>query len=213
MSLRAAKVGPIVGHTTDISARIWVRADSQTDTSIGLDSGIRTIGVIAVISKDGEELYPKPCYYFRLKREFDRSGTINLGSDQGTDTLVPDSRYVVRVGTLLLDDPIDDDEGVEWQYLQTRLPGPEAWLDDLLNLPPEKSEANFRTFPSADSDWSQLDFLLGSCRYPGLFWKTRDSDRIFAPKASTVHISDRRLPKLPMEPWATYFRKAPLLLF
>lgn len=193
-SLRAAGVGPIVGHTTGTSARIWVRADPQTDSSAALDSETRTIGVIAVLSKDGARLRTKPCYYFRLQREFDRSGTINLGADPGTKALEPDTCYVTRVGTLLLDDPIDDDEGVDWEHLQSRLPPAEAWHDDLSKLPAEKSEAVFRTFPAESDDQDRLDFLLGSCRYPGLLWKIRHSDRIFAPMARVMDDDDDASP-------------------
>ncbi|MEO1224852.1 MAG: alkaline phosphatase D family protein [Pseudomonadota bacterium] len=182
-SLRPAGLGPIVGHTTATSARIWVRADPRTDSSSDLDSQTRTIGVLSV-----RHAAAKPedatCYYFRLRREFDRSGTINLGADEGTTALDADQAYVVRAGTLLLDDPIDDDEGIGWQRLQSRLPTPDAWREDLQELPEGRSEARFRTFPAEPTD--RLDFLLGSCRYPGLLWKVRHADRIFAPMARQV---------------------------
>ncbi|MEM7441885.1 MAG: alkaline phosphatase D family protein [Pseudomonadota bacterium] len=180
-SLRPAGLGPIVGHTTATSARIWIRADPDTDSNRDLDSRTRTVGVLAVLKEDGRALRSKPCYYFRLRREFDRSGTINLGVDPGTADLKPDTQYVLRAGTLLLDDPIDDDEGADWDYLQSRLPPPRAWLDDLNRLPADKAEASFSTFPEDTAD--RLDFLLGSCRYPGLMWKIRHSDRIFEPMA------------------------------
>lgn len=183
-SLRPAGLGPIVGHTTATSARIWIRADPSTESSNTLDSQTRTIGVLAVIKEGGKALRSKRCYYFRLRREFDRSGTITLGVDDGTLALKPNTDYVLRAGTLLLDDPIDDDEGAGWEYLQSRLPPASAWLHDLNDLPAEKSEANFTTFP--ESDTGKLDFLLGSCRYPGLMWKIRHADRIFGPMADLV---------------------------
>ena len=195
-SLRAAGVGPIIGHTTATSARIWIRADPQSDSSGALDSETRTLGVIAVLSKDGKPLPKELCYYFRLQREFDRSGTINLGADPGTEALEPNARYVVRVGTLLLDDPIDDDKPVDWKHLQSRLPPPDAWLEDLSNLPVDKSEAVFQTFPADGDSLDRLDFLLGSCRYPGLLWKIRHADRIFAPMASLLDDNkDASLPR------------------
>lgn len=189
-SLRAAGVGPIVGHTTASSARIWIRADPETDSSGSLDSETRTVGVIGILSPEGTSSRRKPYYYFRLHREFDRSGTINLGGDRGTIKLAPDTRHVVRVGTLLLDDPIDDDEGVDWEHLQSRLPPAHAWHEDLMELPAEKSEAVFRTFPSEDKRKDRLDFLMGSCRYPGLLWKIRHADRIFAPMARLMEAED-----------------------
>ena len=85
--LRPVGVGPIVGHTTDTTARIWVRADPSTDTNGELDSTTRSLGVIAVLKEGGSRLRVKPCYYFRLHREFDRSGTINLGGDQGDNAV------------------------------------------------------------------------------------------------------------------------------
>ncbi len=189
-SLRAAGIGPIVGHTTATSARIWVRADPETDSSRDLDSDTRTIGVIAILSIGGSRPRKKPCYYFRLRREFDRSGTIDLGADPGTSALDPDTQYVARVGTLLLDDPIDDEEGMGWDQLQSRLPPAEAWLDDLERLPADKSEAVFRTFPSDADTQDHLDFLLGSCRFPGLLWKIRHADRIFGPMARLLEPDD-----------------------
>ena len=189
-SLRAAGVGPIVGHTTATSARIWIRADPDTDSSRALDSDTRTIGVIAILSIGGSRPRKKPCYYFRLRREFDRSGTINLGVDPETIALEPDTDYVLRVGTLLLDDPIDDQEGADWARLRGRLPPADAWLADLEALPDDKSEAEFRTFPAEDDGQDRLDFLLGSCRYPGLLWKIRHADRIFAPMARMTDRDD-----------------------
>ena len=187
-SLRPAGLGPIIGHTTATSTRIWIRADPDTDSSRDLDSRTRTVGVLAILKEDGRTLRTKPCYYFRLRREFDRSGTINLGVDPGTAGLKPNTYYVLRAGTLLLDDPIDDDEGADWDYLQHRLPPPKAWLEDLNRLPADKSEASFSTFPDGLSD--RLDFLLGSCRYPGLMWKIRHSDRIFEPMAGMAADTD-----------------------
>jgi len=185
-SLRAAGVGPIVGHVTDSSARIWIRADPDTDQKSGLDSSTRTIGVIGIIKQNGKECTSPQCYYFRLRREFDRSGTITLGVDPGTLPLHSDTIYEIRIGTLLLDDPIDDELGITWDRLQSRLPAAQAWLEDLKSLPEEASEAVFRTFPALNSGPARFDFLLGSCRYPGLLWKVRDSDRMFAPMAAVT---------------------------
>ena len=41
--------------------------------------------------------------------------------------------------------------------------------------------ASFTTFPTGERAANQLSFLLGSCRYPGLLWKRKHSDRIFGP--------------------------------
>ncbi|MDE0034801.1 MAG: alkaline phosphatase D family protein [Deltaproteobacteria bacterium] len=145
--------------------------------------------MIAITMEGGSRLRVKPCYYFRLQREFDRSGTINLGG-QVNPPLKPDTSYEIRVGTLLLDDPIDDDQLLDLKQLEDKLPPAKAWLKDLFALPEEQSKAEFRTFPTSGVGDDQLDFLLGSCRYPGLLWKFRHSDRIFAPMAESLADAD-----------------------
>ena len=110
--------------------------------------------------------------------------------------LQPNTSYEIRVGTLFLDDPIEDDDVTEWEQLQNKLPPAKAWLNDLIALPEEKSKAEFQTFPTCGIGDEQLDFLLGSCRYPGLLWKVRHSDRIFAPMAKMLDdIEDNSRPR------------------
>lgn len=199
--LRPPGLGPIVGHTTDRSSRIWIRADPAADDGDHPGTGRRTLGVAGVVAKDGRRLGPSNTFYFRLHREFDRSGSINLGPDTPGLALAPDAVYAVRVGCLVLDDPVSDDAEFESEELFKRLPEPAAWRDDLEALDPAQSKAVVRTFPAeaahgavpgqADSSTAlaaagpaeRLSFLLGSCRYPGLLWKVRHSDRIFGPMA------------------------------
>lgn len=133
-------------------------------------------------------------FYFRLRREFDRSGSINLGADTiglGPDMpdfrLEADTEYEVRTGCLVLDDPIDDDAEYLSEELLKRLPPSSAWREDLESLDPRLSRARFRTFPAEDVSPGRLSFLLGSCRYPGLLWKVRHSDRIFGPMADLAN--------------------------
>lgn len=172
-----------MGHTTDTTSRIWIRAPGDTDEGGVPVSDRRTVGVIGIVSRNGRRLDPMKTFYFRLRREFDRSGTINLGSDTPGFGLEPDSTYVVKTGCLVLDDPIDDGEELTSDQLLGRLPGSSAWRQDLAALPPERSRATIRTFPPRNSESDTLGFLLGSCRYPGLLWKVRHSDRIFGPMA------------------------------
>jgi alkaline phosphatase D len=155
---------------------------------VTLHSNRRTIGVIAVIKENDQEIprARRRVYYFRLHREYDRTGTFNLGVDSSLGTsnpshaLLPDTDYVARVGTLTIDDPFPDDESVPDELLARRLPRPEDadWFDDLLELEAEHSEARFRTFPEKTD---ALTFILGSCRYPGILWKVKDADQIFGP--------------------------------
>lgn len=181
-TLRQPGLGPIVGHTTERTSRIWIRANPETDGDHP-ESGHRTIGVIGVLSENGERLDPVPTAYFRLRREFDRSGSINLGKDTPGFSLKPDSEYDVRAGYLLLDDAFDDSAEFESDELLKRLPPSSVWRTDLQQLDPVGSAAVVKTFPTEDQAGGRLSFLLGSCRYPGLLWKARHSDRIFAPMA------------------------------
>lgn len=188
-ALRLPGLGPIVGHTTDTTSRVWVRADPETDDGDHPEASRRTMAAIGVLSKNGVALDPMPTAYFRLHREFDRSGSINLGEDpiqlpEGTEfALEPDSEYELRVGCLVLDDALDDDAEFESDELLRRLPHSSAWRDDLRSLDPAKAGAVVRTFPADSQAPDRVSFLLGSCRYPGLLWKVRHSDRIFAPMA------------------------------
>gem|GEM_PF-5886177 len=174
------------------------------DQGPNLDENKRTVGVIGVV----EEKQGKPAigraWYFRLPREFDRTGTFRLGvdvqlgfypddfRDQGKSVpknvpeampmvLAPDTNYVVRLGTLTIDDPLPNEENLpDWQLFPL-LPKIEAIKSDLLELPSATSEARFRTFPADDKVGDGFSFLLGSCRYPGLLWKIKEADRIFGP--------------------------------
>lgn len=196
--LRPPALGPIVGHTTERSCRLWIQADDARDGPGGESSRHRTVGVIGLLSDDGKTV--SRAWYFRLQREFDRTGTFVLGEDVALGQhrndglaperqdkpieLRPDTRYVVRMGTLSLDDPSPDDEAISDVMLAARLPQIDNIKDMLLRLPAEQSEAAFRTFPRSDQPQDRLAFLLGSCRYPGLMWKVKEADQIFAPMAT-----------------------------
>ena len=184
-SLREPGLGPIVGHTTSNSCRLWVRAADPDDKGSIISSNRRTIGVLTVLERGK----PKPndparSAYFRLHREYDRTGTFNLGVDSSLGQngpgfkLKPNTSYEVRLGTIALDDSRHDDEATSDEELAERLPPPEAWAVDLSKLSSSKSEALVRTFPKKSDTMS---FMIGSCHYPGLLWKKRHSDRIFGP--------------------------------
>lgn len=192
-SLREPTLGPIVGHTTDHSCRIWIRTGDPADTGAALSENRRTIGVITVLKNNKvDPRDPTRTAYFRLHREFDRTGTFNLGVDptlrgEGAPfTLRSNTTYKVRVGTLALDDAYPEEESISSEDLAKKLPDPTVWLDDLMRLDPETSEAEFRTFPATSK---KLSFLFGSCHYPGLLWKKKHSDRIFGPMLDQVNSS------------------------
>jgi len=157
----------------------------------------RTVGVIGLLS--GERKILK-AYYFRLQREFDRTGIFTLGEDVALGRhesdgvapaeidkpykLRPDSEYVVRMATLSVDDPRPDDDSPSDAEIAKRLPDIENIQDMLLGKELDDYEVTFRTFPDKDSIQDKVSFLLGSCRYPGLLWKIKEADRIFGPMLS-----------------------------
>ena len=216
-SLRAPGLGPIVGHTTDTTCRIWIRGGDPADEKTELASERRTVGVIGIVAP-GKTPKISDAWYFRLHREFDRTGSFVLGQDyqlgwhandfkeEGkrpptklpkgiqSDPLRPDTEYTVRLGTLTIDDPLPDDETLpDWQ-LRDRLPDINLIKGDLLKLSDTESEAVFRTFPKTGTVANRMSFILGSCRFPGLLWKIKEADRIFAP------VYDHVVPKKQEDP-------------
>ncbi|ODS33055.1 MAG: PhoD-like phosphatase [Candidatus Scalindua rubra] len=186
-SIRAPRLGPTVGHTTFNTCRLWIKAEDSGDDGRTLTGNRRTIGVITVLKSNGEADPKDPgrTNYFRLHREYDRTGTFNLGVDKGLNgsgkpfALAPNTSYRVRMGTLALDDVLAEDDTISDEDIASRLPNPGVWVEELMKLPEESSEAEFKTFSKSTSD--TLSFILGSCRYPGLLWKKKNSDRIFEP--------------------------------
>ena len=183
-------LGPIIGHVTHESVRIWARADRSTALEVSSGANVRTLGVLGIFEQ-GSKRFARgevPCFYFRLPREYSRTGTITIGHKLNPwkdkkYLLQPDTRYVARVGVLHLDDPDGFFDKMEWDELRARLPDVSNWEVDLRTLPDAECEATFFTFPDPADGRSKFKFLLGSCRYPGLAWKQRKSDRIFGPMA------------------------------
>ena len=194
-TLRKPALGPIVGHTTHQSCRLWIAASDALDEK-SLDEDRRTIGVIGIVGAAGR-VDPASIAYFRLRREFDRTGTFNLGVDKSLwrdeaeraalqpYQLQPNTPYRVRMASLNLDDAYPNDHNVPSELIVAKLPPASAWADMLnLGLAEEAyAEAMFTTQPAppAVPTPATLSFLLGSCRYPGLLWKRKEADRIFGP--------------------------------
>ena len=179
--LRHPALGPIVGHTTPDSCRIWIRAGLKDDDGIPLDPSKRTVGVLGLTLEDRLAIREPMVHYFRLRREYDRTGTMDVGEERLLpDGLHPGGRYRVRVGCLVMDDPDPRDIEASDAVVFARLPDPQVWTEQLLALDPARSEATFRTFPNdGNAPEEPVSFMMGSCRYPGLGWKSRHSDRIF----------------------------------
>jgi len=190
--LRAPHLGPIVGHTTERSCRLWIRAEDPADRQVELADERRTIGVVAILQVGGKAIpvAKRPIYYFRLRREYDRTGTFNLGIDSSlgskdkSQSLTPDTEYRVRLATFALDDPLPNDIDTDDGRLAEKLPPPSVWGEEFDGLSATKCEAVFRTFGDPNTIQPQLGFLLGSCRYPGVLWQKREADQIFAPMLS-----------------------------
>lgn len=204
-TLRPPGLGPVIGHTTSSSCRLWIRAGDPQDEGARLAADRRTIGIIGLLDDDRTGF--EAAYYFRLHREFDRTGTFTLGRDvslgrhvtDGLDdeadrpvVLTPDTAYTARLATLTIDDPLPDAQSLSSRDLAQRLPDVNRMAPQLLDLPAESCEVDFRTFPPEADVADRLGFLLGSCRYPGLMWKVKKADRIFGPMRAHFEPQDGR---------------------
>src|SRR5688572_13562008 len=127
--LRAPDPGPIVGHTTTESVRIWIRGEGE-------DSH-RTIGIAAIF--DATDILLQGPIYFRLHREYDRTGTVDFVG------LLPNTYYIVRAASLAIDS-VDEDVFVKDEEVFERLPqDTKVWEADLRKLPAVHCEARFQT--------------------------------------------------------------------
>ena len=190
--LRHPALGPIVGHTTPDSCRVWIRADPRDEDGNPADPSKRTVGVLGLIRDDRLGIPEPMVHYFRLRREFDRTGTLDVGEERLlAEGLHPGGRYRVKVGYLVVDDPDPPDVEASDAEVFARLPDPSVWAEQLLALDPARSEATFRTFPNdGDAPQEPVSFMIGSCRYPGLGWKSRHSDRIFGAMCEMLEWAD-----------------------
>ena len=205
--LRTPGLGPIVGHTTSTSCKLWIRADDPEDSGTTLAPNRRTVGVIAIYNDDDGKPGPvltdghQPAiYYFRVHREQDRCGTFEIGVDRGMGQstpsvqLTPDTSYHVMIGTLTIDDSAPDEKSVDDNALKDFLPPVTLWQNTLLSLQQSHNScASFSTFPALmhnKKTVETLSFVVGSCRYPGLFWRHKHSDTIFKPIRDHVHRHD-----------------------
>lgn len=197
MNLFRPALGPIVGHTTDSSCRLWIAAydtQDENDTS----ANIRSIGVLGVVGSDNK-VAKENIYYFRLHRKYHRTGTFNLGKDitlWATEeeklqlksfSLKPDTTYQVRMAylevSLNTEEEEEDDSDTSEQVVQY-LPPVSVWADQLNrdDIGPVYVVADFKTQPKSGNKRVPLNFIFGSCRnnwFNGLPFKKKDSDKIF----------------------------------
>lgn len=160
-AIRSPGLGPIIGHTTATSVRVWMRAQDVGDA--------HTVGVAVLQTAAGKTL-PKTAHYFRLRREHDRTGTADFSD------LTPDTTYGVLIASLTLhtDDPL---EMIEDDEIWASLPPAESWVPQLERLDRDEAFGTFTTCPAEPV--SRLSFVFGSCRYPGLLWLKKKADVIF----------------------------------
>lgn len=179
MNLFRPALGPIVGHTTDSSCRLWIAAydtQDENDTS----ANIRSIGVLGVVGSDNK-VAKENIYYFRLHRKYHRTGTFNLGKDitlWATEeeklqlksfSLKPDTTYQVRMAylevSLNTEEEEEDDSDTSEQVVQY-LPPVSVWADQLNrdDIGPVYVVADFKTQPKSGNKRVPLNFIFGSCR-------------------------------------------------
>ena len=185
-TLREPSLGPIVGHTTDTTSRIWIRGADPNDRGANQHSKRLTVGVIALAEANKQAITNPVVYYFRLHRDNDRTGTFTMGEDSCiksgsvSQPLTPNTAHKARVGVIIVDGPFKDDTNVPDLEVAAKLPGAAEWLNNLLSLREDESTATFHTFAASDNGPGELSFIFGSCRYQG--FRTRiNSDEIFGP--------------------------------
>ena len=97
-ALRPPGLGPVIGHTTGITSRLWIQAGEVKEDGVVLASSRRTVGVLGVLTGPANNLKVSRAYYFRLQREFDRTGTFVLGSDVSLGRYHTDEADAKRLG-------------------------------------------------------------------------------------------------------------------
>ncbi len=64
-SLREPGLGPIIGHTTETSCRIWIRGATPGDKGATLAENNRTLGVISITHKNDKKIPISHPYFQR----------------------------------------------------------------------------------------------------------------------------------------------------
>ena len=136
-------------------------------------------------------------WYFRLQREFDRTGTFLLGQGrqlgwydddftaQGkaipaqfpagvmSEPLTPDTPYTVRTATLTIDDPTPNDAAMPDWKLHDRLPDIDNIKEELLKSIRTRMRSHLPTFPASAAVGDRLSFLLGRAAIPACCGRSR----------------------------------------
>lgn len=134
-------LGPIIGHTTDTSAKIWIRGEANDDK----EAKRFCVGLIDVFKG---KTWVMSCRCF-LRDYYDFTGAVELSE------LKPATAYRVVCNTTYVSDELE----------VTRLVRDDKPVRPL-NRPEESVEGTFTT-DRAPADGT-LNFVFGSCRY--LYW-------------------------------------------
>lgn len=190
--LKKPLLGPIVGHTTEESCKLWIAAYGIHDMN-DIDASKRTIGVIGLVDKNGN-VPPENIWYFRMKRCYHRTGYLNMGKDVGlwrdqkefrslkAAVLLPDTVYQARMAYIELDTTDEEPDDEYSERVSAKLPPTSSWVTEL-NLKRNVTyvTANFKTQPRASARAGNMSLLLGSCRYSANGFLDGCSDQIFRP--------------------------------
>lgn len=190
--LKKPLLGPIVGHTTETSSKLWIAAYGIHDSD-DIDASKRTIGVIGLVDENGK-VPPENIWYFRMKRCYHRTGYFDVGKQVGlwqgkkkpdnlkAVPLKPDTHYQARLAYIELDTTNEEPDDENSEKVSAKLPPASSWEVEL-NLKKNITyvTANFKTQPKTAARAEDLSLLLGSCRYTA--YKSLDgrSDQIFRP--------------------------------
>lgn len=180
-NLRAPLLGPVVGHTTWGSCRLWIRADTDQPKE---DIGVFVLYEIAAedaarLIRTGTFPLQKGWSTGRTLTEIPFSDTIGI---LDLDALQPATRYRVVMGTAAIDDPAKISAETNKAI--------DVTADSLRAIEGEQSSAYFTTFLEKQNKGygKHVSFLVGSCHYPGHPFQKEKSVAAFKPVLDVVQM-------------------------
>ena len=87
-ALREPSLGPIVGHTTHTTCRIWIRGADPDDRGVLLHPNRHTVGVNALTEVKGKATQNLDVFYFWLHRKYDRTGTFRFNNSYDENSII-----------------------------------------------------------------------------------------------------------------------------
>ncbi|MCG7375264.1 alkaline phosphatase family protein [Pseudomonas luteola] len=136
-------VGPIIGHTTHNSSKIWIRGEEGKNN----DTGKYCYGAIDLYSISSQGPQHLNSYFFHLKDYYDFTGALSING------LMSDTKYELHCGT---------------QYFnKNNTPQLNIPLSHPINTNGKYVSTTFRTARESNNN-DKLRFAFGSCRY--FYW-------------------------------------------